>query len=160
MLKTAIRKVSMVLVILLALITYGCGVGGVSKKQTMEIPDLGISMKIPSGWVLDDPGLCHRGEFNTGTLLQEPLNGKKFEDAAHDMSKEFKAEIVSRKKMQIDGYSAIRTHIKLPNGMHALRVYIHKKDKIITASFAIESKNVYSKYEQSLLNAMDSIKIK
>lgn len=160
MTKTAIQKVSMALVISLLLLICGCSIESTSKKKIMEIPDLGISMRIPSGWVRDDSGLCHKGELNTGMLLQEPLNGKKFEDIVSDMSQEFGAKTVSTSNMQINGYNAIKTHIKMPNGVNELRVYINKGDKIITVSFTIESKEMYSKYEQSLLNAVNSIKIK
>ena len=152
------KNVLNLLLVLLFLLT-GCGGERGTSNKTMEIPELGVSMKIPAGWERDDSGLCHKGEYNTGMLLQEPLDGRNFEDVASDMSTEYGAEVVSTKNMQINGYDAIRTHIKMPDGVNGLRVYIHKGDNIITVSFVIESDEAYSKYEQSLLDAINSIKI-
>ena len=139
----------------------GCdGVKSISGKKTMEIPKLGISMQIPTGWVRDDSHMCHKGEYNIGMLMQEPLNGKKFKETASKISKEFGAKIVSTNTLKINDYNAVKTHIKMPNGVNALRVYIHKKDTIITVSFAIESKEIYEKYEPALLKSIKTIKVK
>ena len=148
------------LMIAVCLTIAGCGVKGISGKKTMEIPASGVSIKIPAGWVRDDSHMCHKGEFNTGMLIEEPLEGKNFEETATKISKEFGAEIISTGNLKINDYKAIKTHIKLPNGVNALRVYIHKKDKIITASFAIESKKMYEKYKPALLKSMKTIKVK
>ena len=145
---------------LLFLTITGCGVKITSKNNTMRDPKSGISMKIPSDWVLDNSRMCHKGEYNTGALMEDSLGGKDFAEAVDKISKEFGAKILSKKNFEINGYKAIKAHIEAPNGVNSLRIYIHKKDKIISVSFAIESKEMYSKYESALLKSVKTIKFK
>ena len=159
MLKFFIKPALQLIMISIFLTIIGCGVKSVSRKKKMEIPQL-VSMEIPKGWVLDSSHMCHKGEYNTGMLLEEVLGTKNFEKTAIKMSKEFGSEILTTDNFKINNYNAIKTHIKAPNGVNTLRVYIHKGNQIIWISFAIESKEMYSKYESALQKSIKSIKIK
>ena len=60
---------------LLFLTIAGCGVESASGNKTMRDPKSGISVKIPSDWVLDNSYMCHQGEYNTnGTYLSTFLD--------------------------------------------------------------------------------------
>ena len=130
-----------------------------TSSSKMELSEFGISLNIPSGWKSDDLTMCHKGEYNTGIILHESLNGRTFEEAASEISNEFGAKVISTENMQIDGYPAIKTLISMPNGTYTLRVYINIEDEIITISFTIENKDKYLKYESDLLDAINSIHI-
>lgn len=154
------NKIWPALIVFTLLTIVGCGVKNSTGKKKMALPNLGLSMTIPARWTLDNPQMCHRGESNTGMLMDEPLEGKKFVDAVTQMSKEFGSEIITESKLKIGSYEAIRVHLKTPAGVHALRLYIHHGDKIISVSFAIESKELFTKYEPALLKSIETIKIK
>ena len=128
-------------------------------SNKMELSDFGISLNIPSGWKLDDSTMCHKGEYDTGIIMHEGLNGKTFEEAASEISHEFGAKVISTENMQIDGYPAIKAVISMPNGTYTLRVYINIENEIITVSFTMENKSKYLKYESDLLEAVNSIHI-
>lgn len=125
----------------------------------MKISNLGVSMPIPSGWTLDNPGMCHQGE-NTGMLMDEPLNGQSLEIVAKQMSEEFGSKIISQSKIKIAGLKAIKAHIKAPGGSHALRVYIQKGARVIWVSFAFASEKAYTQNEASVMKAVNAIKTK
>lgn len=146
------------IMLLIWLMIVGCESRSPSGKNIMVIPELGVSVKIPAGWKLDNSSMCHKGDY-TGILMYEPLEGKTFEELADQMSKEFGSVIVSKSPMEIAGFRAIKTVIDSPStGVRLLRVYIHKGDNIIWLSYGV-TKGEYTKYEQDLLRSVDSISI-
>ena len=93
-------------------------------------------------------------------ILVEPLEGKTLAELAAQLSAEFGGQILSQEPLKICGYSAIRARVRAPNGVHLLRVYIHKGDNVICVSFAMESEEAFSKCEAALLKSIDSITIR
>jgi len=126
----------------------------------MEMPEPGVSMEIPAGWVLDNPHVCHKGRGSTGVILVEPLEGKTFAELAAQLSAEFGGQVLSQESLKICGYDALRAHVRVRTGVHLLRVYIHKGDNVICVSFATESEEAFSKCEAALLKSIDSITIR
>jgi len=140
-------------------ITAGCGSKAKLGKKVMELPELDVSIEIPAGWTLDNPLLCHKGDY-TGMLVSEPLGDKTFEEFVNQASTEFGQNLVSKTALQINGYDAIQTVTEAPSaGTKLLTVYIHKDGKVIWAGFVISIYD-YPKYEPSLLKSIESIIIK
>ena len=153
------KHVWQALVFSMLLIMGGCGGGVLAGKKVMEIPELGVSMTIPAGWQLDNPQMCHKGEY-TGILMDEPLAGKTFEVCADEMSKEFGSKIISTQTLMINGCKAIKTVMEYPvTETKILRVYIHKQDKIAVVSFVIHQTD-YPQYEAALAASVKSIAVR
>lgn len=137
----------------------GCDSETGTDKNTLEIPELGVSMTIPAGWVRDDSGLCHKDEY-TGILMSEDINGKTFEQFAYELSTAFGSEIMSKRTLKIDGYDAIEVVARSPSaGSVIIGRYVLKGTKVIYASF-VTSINDYSKYQSAIQKSLESMKIR
>ncbi len=148
-------------VILLVLTMIGCGGETKQGKAKIEAPELGLSMYAPRGWKIDkrNPRLCFKGDY-TGIVIDEPLEGRDFYEYAERLCKEFGGKIVSKTPLVISGHKAIKAIIEYPNqGTKAIKTFIHKSDRIIEVSFVI-LKNDFQKYESSLHESIESMKIK
>ncbi len=148
-----------VAIISAAVLVCSCGGKPGTHKAKMEIPSLGVSMDIPSGWTLDDPHMCHKGRCCTGILMDEPLDDSGFENMAASMSREYGCKILSKHKTSISGHQAIIVHLREPGGGNLLRAYVKRGDRIVWVSFMICKDEPYSRYEDRLMESVNSMKL-
>ncbi len=152
-----IQPVSQLLSSLLFMLIV-CGANGVSDKNKMAIPELGVSINIPKGWQLDNPQMCHQGD-NTGLLMEEELEGLPFRTATLQMSKEFGNTVISENPLIIDGHKAIKVVADTSAGDRLIRIYINKGEKMVVISFVI-LKDEYPANKSRVEKSIKSIKIK
>ncbi|MGC9366897.1 MAG: hypothetical protein ACP5FK_07640 [bacterium] len=146
--------------IFLGLIIMGCGGGSTASNGKMEAPELGISVYAPSGWSVDrhNPRMCFKGD-NTGIILDEPLEGKSFDEYVQQLSEANSGKVISTATMSVSGFDAILTVIEYPNvGSKSIKVFIHKGDRLIEISFVTPAED-FPEYETSLRKSIQSITI-
>ena len=148
--------------IVLPLLMSGCGGG--SGSQKVEVAELGLSMQIPSGWAVekDNPRVFGKGN-STGLVMDEPLGGKSFNDRVEALIAKTPFEspkVISKTPLTVSGYDAIEAVIEYPNaGSKALKVYIHKDDRLIEISY-VSPKEKFSEDEPSFRESIASIEIR
>jgi hypothetical protein len=148
------------MIILLSLGLAACS-GDLGGTARVEVSDVGFSMSAPRGWKVkkDAPWMCAKGE-NTGIVMVEPLNGKNFAESAEALSKVQGATVISKSSAKIGVCEAIEAVIVYPGaGSKAMKVYVHKDDKLIEVSF-VTPEGDFSKHEESFREAIGTIKIK
>ena len=144
----------------MALVMFGgCGEGKIGKAR-MTLPELGITVDVPSGWKIEgnNSGMCSHGNY-IGLLMSEPLAGKTFAKAVESMSKEFGAKILSRNELNIDGKTAVCIAMDAPNDMKVLRLYLDCGTSMAYVSYAV-SKADFPAYEPALRASLASVQIK
>ncbi len=143
--------------LILGILSTGCGPGGARGGRTMVVEELGISMNIPAGWNLDGPQLCTKGN-STGLMMEEEVNPPSFEATAAALSREFGASVTSETSFDVNGNKAIKTLGKTADGNVLLRVYVESGTKLALISFVI-AKDEYQTYASHLQESIDSIRI-
>ncbi|MDP8217958.1 MAG: hypothetical protein P9M03_04465 [Candidatus Theseobacter exili] len=157
--KTITRQLLGLFCFFVLFIMFGCGGKNVAVEKSMAIPQLGISVIIPDGWLLDSSTMCHKDDY-TGIIVVIPLNGKSFDAIVNNMYKESDSVIISKKPCRIDGVEAVKAVLEFPSAStKMIRVYIHKGQYAVLLSFAV-LKNDFQKYEPVLKKSVQSIKVK
>ena len=143
----------------------GCGgsagkPGGGGAKMTL--PELGLSMRVPSGWTLDkhNSGYCFKGNDNNGTVIAEPLAGKTLDQYVNAACKEFGGKVMSKKPLELCGCKAVEAIVDHPaEGKREFLGFIKKGDKVIQVGFTV-SQSEFPKCEAALREALNSLEIK
>ncbi len=138
----------------------GCNGIGSFGIQRITADELGISLPIPPGWKIDghNPRLCYK-DTSTGIIIDEPMNGKNFEDAVDTICYDFRGQVKSKKSMEISGYKAILALIEYPHlGTTNLKLFVLKNNRLIEASFALVSSE-FKKQESAIRKCLESIAI-
>lgn len=152
---------SLMVLPLLLLILTGCGGSSLPGSASLQVPELGLSMKVPAGWSADraNPRMCSRGE-STGIIIDEPLAGKDFAQHVDILSQEFGARRVLLSPMTVSGRESFEVIAEYPaQGTTALKVYIHKDASLIEVSFVVPS-DEFAASEPSLRESVKSIVLK
>jgi len=108
-------KSSPTLIMIFAFTVTGCGSGDGQDRARMQVPELGLSMDVPSGWRVDgrNPRLCAKGD-STGVVMDEPLEGKAFAEHVRRLSEAQGGRVLSSKPLAISGCDAIQAVIEYP----------------------------------------------
>ena len=71
---------------------FGCGGGGAQRHALIEVPEMGLTMRAPSGWRVHRergaPLVCSWGDFASCIVMSERLEGKPFREYARALSSE------------------------------------------------------------------------
>jgi len=151
---------SVVAAVIVALVLVGCGEKGLSLHKKAEIPELGLSFNLPRGWKVDkhNSRLCYRGN-STGIVIDEPLEGRDFEDAVDEISHDFRGQVISKDPLSVGGYAAFRVEVDHPDkGSRLMALFIEKGDRLIEVSFVVPEAD-YQKYKGPIMEALDSVKV-
>jgi hypothetical protein len=146
--------------VFLILLFSGCGKGSIPAGAIIDAPEIGFQMRVPTGWQIDrnNPRMCWK-DNSTGIILDEPLDGKSFEEYVRHLSNANYGQVISSSPVSINGFDAIRSVIDYPDaGSKSLKAYIHKNDKLIEVSFVAPMED-FPKYEGAFLDSLSSITI-
>jgi len=151
-------RMLMSFVLLVVIACEGRGTQGATK---MEVAELGLSMHVPPGWRVDEhnPRMCAMGD-NTGLVIDEPLEGRVFEEYADQLCKAQGGRTRSKTPLTISGRDAIQAVIEYPDaGSTALKAYIHHGERLIEVSF-VTPREHFAQHESSLRKSISGIQIK
>ncbi len=138
-------------------VVLGCG----GAKMDLSLPELGLSMHLPSGWTVDgqNPRMffdARNREDNYGLVEDYPLEGLSFEEYVASMPTGG-ATIVSKKPTIVSGHEAMEV---VSEALYTvIEVNIHKGDRVIRVSFRA-LKDDYPEHEPSYRESLRSIAIK
>ncbi len=134
-------------------VATGCGAIGAS---TLDLPELGISVKLPSGWKVDDT-------FPNGTTFHAPgltdSFGSVFRFPIEGMSlQEYVGERTGTTTTTVAGCEAIE-HIQGGTVRKGIRVYIRKQSNVFEAEFWVSPED-FPTHEESFRKAIRSIELR
>lgn len=147
-------------VILLALVVIGC-VGGQGKAK-LEVPELGLSMELPAGWIVDrqNPRMCFETKNkvdNFGMVEDYSLEGQTLNEYVERMSKVGAAEIISSTPLTIGGREAVQV---VTEALYTvIEIDVRKGDRVVRVSFRTLRED-FPQYEPFLRKALQSVEIR
>ncbi len=153
------RAVCLVLAGLALAAAAGCGPAGGS--STVNVPELGLTMALPVGWVADpsNPRMFYDREErddNFGMVEDYPLEGKtlaEYVDALPAMG----AKFLSKTPLTISGHDAFE--IVSQAAYTVIEVNIKKGDRVIRVSFRALTED-FPEHEASMREALQGIVLK
>jgi len=143
---------------LLALLV-GCGEG--AGGSAVEVPELGLSMKLPPGWRAraSEPRMFYDGdnrEDNFGMVEDYPLEGLTLEEYVEKMSKAGAPQVLSKTPCTVGGCEAVEMVTEAEYAV--VEVDIRKGDRVIRVSFRTLAEDL-PEHEESFRAALRSIAI-
>ncbi len=137
----------------------GCGPAGGS--STVNVPELGLTMALPSGWVADPENARmfydrEERDDNFGMIEDYPLEGKtlaEYVDALPAMG----AKFLSKTPLKISGHNAFE--VVSEAAYTFIEVNIEKGDRVIRVSFRALTED-FSQYEAAMRAALRGIVLK
>ena len=151
------RKSRLAITLILCGLSFiSCGGKGAQARAKIDIPELGLSMNAPSGWKLDNPRMCSKGD-NTCLVMDELLEDKDFLQYAEKLARAQSPRIELKQPTMISGYEAIEAVLEYPNAdSKAIKVYIRKGDKLIEVSYVVLAED-FAEFEREIRKSIKSI---
>lgn len=147
---------SAALALILLPLLGGCG-GGASGGQTLQVPELGLSIEAPAGWRVDRQARMFSRGDSTCMILEEPLEGADFLESVDRLSGYFGGQLISREQFSLGGRRAVRAVIDYPGpGSRALKAYIDGGDTLVEVSFVADS-TVFDSLEPEMSRSLESL---
>lgn len=156
------RLIATFIVGLVFLFSYGCG-AKVEKIKSLEIPEMGLSMRLPTGWIVDKENnrmfyqLTKRAD-NFGTVTEYPFQEESLTKFVEVQLKDFHQGSKSITPTVIDNLEAVEVIIT-EVVYSTLEVYLLKDDRVFLITFRT-LRGDFPLQEPEIRKAIDSIKIK
>ena len=147
-------------IVLTSLVISGCR--SAKSQANVEVAELGLSMKLPSGWEADkqNPRIfseTKNRDDNFGMVEDYPLEGKSLKEYVDEMLPAGAPErVISKNTVTVSGREAIETVSEAEYAV--VDVNILYGDRVIRVSFRT-LKEDFPKNETSLRTSLQSIKI-
>ena len=154
------RIIRWLIIILVPLSMFGCK--AVKSQAKVAVAELGLSMKLPSGWEADkqNPRMFYETknrDDNFGMVEDYPLEGKSLNEYVEYMLPAGAPNrIISKTPITINGYEAIEVVSEAEYTV--IDVNILKNDRIVRVSFRTLRED-FPKHEPSLRTSLQSIKV-
>ncbi len=137
--QTTLPLICRLLIILVIPLVAGCG--GFNAPSTIEVKDLGLSLKIPPGWRMERGNSrmlvdSRNPENHFGLIDDCPSAGKNLNSYVDDMTRMDAAGLRSRQALTIGGYPAIELVSEADFAL--LEVFIQKDNRMIRVSYRVE----------------------
>ena len=153
------RAMKWLVIILAPFLMFGCK--SAKSQATVEVAELGLSMKLPAGWEADrqNPRIfseTKNRDDNFGMVEDYPLEGKSLKEYVEYMLPAGAPDrIISKNSVTISGREAIETVTEAEYTV--IDVNILENSRVIRVSFRT-LKEDFPKHEPSLRTSLQSIK--